>query len=146
MIFRVFSRPAAAADEHSPTWHYRTFSPNLQRTVFPSSHESPAKHGFGTFDILFSVVCRVPVDGGGAIILVALSSTSPSPSMSRCVGYGELGEQRERRRRERGRVKATRESERGGKVARWQNLIPASPWIAPGWRVWGRNQCSVVEP
>ena len=53
----------------------------------------------------FSVVCR-----GGAIILVALSSTS-SPSMSRCVGYGELGEQRERRRRERGRVKATRESE-----------------------------------
>ena len=25
------------------------------------------------------------------------------------------------------------------KVARWQNLIPSSPWIAPGWRAWGRN-------
>ena len=22
-------------------------------------------------------------------------------------------------------------------VARWQNLIPSSPWIAPGWRAWG---------
>ena len=21
-----------------------------------------------------------------------------------------------------------------------QNLIPSFPWIAPGWRVWGRNQ------
>ena len=26
-----------------------------------------------------------------------------------------------------------------GKVARWQNLIPSFPWIAPGWRAWGRN-------
>ena len=43
----------------------------------------------------------------------------------------------------------------GGKVARWQNLIPSFPWIAPGWRAWGRNprkgrdqilQCSVAEP
>ena len=59
-------------------------------------------------DLGHLIKSRVPVDG--AIILVALSSTS-SPSMSRCVGYGELGEQRERRRRERGRVKATRESE-----------------------------------
>ena len=25
------------------------------------------------------------------------------------------------------------------KVARWQNLIPSFPWIAPGWRAWGRN-------
>ena len=25
------------------------------------------------------------------------------------------------------------------KVARWQYLIPSFPWIAPGWRVWGRN-------
>ena len=24
-------------------------------------------------------------------------------------------------------------------VARWQNLIPSFPWIAPGWRAWGRN-------
>ena len=41
------------------------------------------------------------------------------------------------------------------KVARWQNLIPSFPWIAPGWRAWGRNprkgrdqilQCSVAEP
>ena len=24
-------------------------------------------------------------------------------------------------------------------VARWQNLIPSFPWIAPGWRMWGRN-------
>ena len=22
-------------------------------------------------------------------------------------------------------------------VARWQNLIPSFPWIAPGWRAWG---------
>ena len=21
-------------------------------------------------------------------------------------------------------------------VARWQNLIPSFPWIAPGWRAW----------
>ena len=27
----------------------------------------------------------------------------------------------------------------GGKVARWQNLIPSFPRIAPGWRAWGRN-------
>ena len=26
-----------------------------------------------------------------------------------------------------------------GKVARWQNLIPSFPWIAPGRRAWGRN-------
>ena len=41
------------------------------------------------------------------------------------------------------------------KVARWQNLIPSSPWIAPGWRAWGRNprkgrdqilQRSIAEP
>ena len=41
------------------------------------------------------------------------------------------------------------------KVARWQNLIPSFPWIAPGWRAWGRNprkgrdqmlQCSIAEP
>ena len=41
------------------------------------------------------------------------------------------------------------------KVARWLNLIPSFPWIAPGWRAWGRNprkerdeflQCSVAEP
>ena len=25
------------------------------------------------------------------------------------------------------------------KVARWQNWIPSFPWIAPGWRAWGRN-------
>ena len=25
------------------------------------------------------------------------------------------------------------------KVARWQNLIPSFPWIAPGWRAGGRN-------
>ena len=25
------------------------------------------------------------------------------------------------------------------RVARWQNLIPSFPWIAPGWRAWGRN-------
>ena len=40
-------------------------------------------------------------------------------------------------------------------VARWQNLIPSFPWIAPGWRAWGRNprkgrdqilQRSVAEP
>ena len=24
-------------------------------------------------------------------------------------------------------------------VARWENLIPSFPWIAPGWRAWGRN-------
>ena len=24
-------------------------------------------------------------------------------------------------------------------VARWQNLIPSFPWIAPGWRAWGCN-------
>ena len=44
---------------------------------------------------------------------------------------------------------------KGSSVARWQNLIPSFPWIAPGWRVWGRNprkgrdqilQCSVAEP
>ena len=42
-----------------------------------------------------------------------------------------------------------------GSVARWQNLIPSFPWIAPGWRAWGRNprkgrdqilQRSVAEP
>ena len=42
-----------------------------------------------------------------------------------------------------------------GKVARWQNLIPSFPWIAPGCRAWGRNprkgrdqilQRSVAEP
>ena len=27
----------------------------------------------------------------------------------------------------------------GYRVARWQNLIPSFPWIAPGWRAWGRN-------
>ena len=41
------------------------------------------------------------------------------------------------------------------KVARWQNLIPSFPWIAAGWRVWGRNprkgrdqilQRSIAEP
>ena len=41
------------------------------------------------------------------------------------------------------------------KVARWQNLIPSFPWIAPGWRVLGGNprkgrdqilQRSVAEP
>ena len=41
------------------------------------------------------------------------------------------------------------------KVARWQNLIPSFPWIAPGWRARGRNprkgrdqilQRSVAEP
>ena len=41
------------------------------------------------------------------------------------------------------------------KVARWQNLVPSFPWIAPGWRAWGRNprkgrdqilQRSVAEP
>ena len=41
------------------------------------------------------------------------------------------------------------------KVARFQNLIPSFPWIAPGWRAWGRNprkgrdrilQRSVAEP
>ena len=26
-----------------------------------------------------------------------------------------------------------------GTVARWQNLIPSFPGIAPGWRAWGRN-------
>ena len=40
-------------------------------------------------------------------------------------------------------------------VARWQNLIPSFPWIAPEWRAWGRNprkgrdqilQRSVAEP
>ena len=40
-------------------------------------------------------------------------------------------------------------------VAIWQNLIPSFPWIATGWRAWGRNprrgrdqilQCSVAEP
>ena len=25
------------------------------------------------------------------------------------------------------------------KVARWQNLIPSFPLIAPGWRAWGRR-------
>ena len=25
-------------------------------------------------------------------------------------------------------------------VARWQNLIPSFPWIAPGWRAWGAIQ------
>ena len=43
----------------------------------------------------------------------------------------------------------------GHKVARWQNLIPSFPWIAPGMRGWGRNprkvrdqilQRSVAEP
>ena len=42
-----------------------------------------------------------------------------------------------------------------GALARWQNLIPSFPWIAPGWRAWGRNprkgrdqisQRSVAEP
>ena len=41
------------------------------------------------------------------------------------------------------------------KGARWQNLIPSFPWIATGWRAWGRNprkgrdlilQPSVAEP
>jgi len=41
------------------------------------------------------------------------------------------------------------------KVARWQNLIPSFPWIAAGWRAWGRNprkgrdhilQWSVAKP
>ena len=40
-------------------------------------------------------------------------------------------------------------------VARWQNLISSFPWIAPRWRVWGRNprkgrdpilQRSIAEP
>ena len=26
------------------------------------------------------------------------------------------------------------------KVARWQNLIPSFPWIAPRWRAWGAVQ------
>ena len=30
--------------------------------------------------------------------------------------------------------------EQGAKVARWQNLIPSFPWIAPGWRAWGAIQ------
>ena len=43
----------------------------------------------------------------------------------------------------------------GIKVARWQNLIPSFPWIASGWRAWGRNprkgrdqilQRSIAEP
>ena len=43
----------------------------------------------------------------------------------------------------------------GGKVARWQYLIPSFPWIAPGRMAWGRNprkgrdqilQRSVAEP
>ena len=28
----------------------------------------------------------------------------------------------------------------GDGVARWQNLIPSFPWIAPGWRAWGAIQ------
>ena len=41
------------------------------------------------------------------------------------------------------------------RAARWQNLIPSFPWIATGWRAWGRNprkgrdqilQRSVAEP
>ena len=52
-------------------------------------------------------------------------------------------------------VKDEAEPEPDAKVARWQNLIPSFPWIAPGWRVWGRNprkgrdqilQRSVAEP
>ena len=44
---------------------------------------------------------------------------------------------------------------RRSKVARWQNLIPSFPWIAPGRRAWGRNprkgryqilQRNVAEP
>ena len=47
------------------------------------------------------------------------------------------------------------EAEPDAKVARWQNWIPSSPWIAPGWRAWGRNprkgrdhilERSVAEP
>ena len=34
---------------------------------------------------------------------------------------------------------APRHPYRGIKVARWQNLIPSFPWIAPGWTAWGRN-------
>ena len=43
----------------------------------------------------------------------------------------------------------------GAKVARWQNLIPSFPLIAPDWRAWGCNprkgrdqilQRSVAEP
>ena len=45
--------------------------------------------------------------------------------------------------------------ERLDSVARWRNLIPSFPWIAPGWRAWGRNprkgrdqilQRSIAEP
>ena len=55
-------------------------------------------------------------------------------------------------------VKWNNAIEKGGtrqRVARWQNLIPSFPWIAPGWRAWGRNprkgrdpilQRSVAEP
>ena len=25
-------------------------------------------------------------------------------------------------------------------VARWQNLIPSFPWIAPGWRAWSQSK------
>ena len=47
------------------------------------------------------------------------------------------------------------DGEVSGKVARWQNLIPSFPWIASGWRAWGRNprkgrdqilQRSLAEP
>ena len=30
-------------------------------------------------------------------------------------------------------------------VARWQNLIPSFPCIAPGWRAWGRNPIRLAK-
>ena len=30
-------------------------------------------------------------------------------------------------------------------VARWQNLIPSFPWIAPVWRVWGAQSMQGKE-
>ena len=75
--------------------------------------------------------------------------------LERLTGERHTGEGGREGQRERAVRKRERESEKAASVASWQNLIPSFPWIAPGWRVWGRNprkgrdqilQRSVAEP
>ena len=58
------------------------------------------------------------------------------------VSEREIGGARSHRERSlRGATSGAASGAKGGppvgKVARWQNLIPSFPWIAPGWRALG---------
>ena len=45
----------------------------------------------------------------------------------------------QRPRRVQRRHRRLQPAAQGRSVSRWQKWIPSFPWIAPGWRAWGRN-------